>query len=81
METVSEKKLLDIINSTIANEFAIIQKQCTVSALSKKKASPNWEIRQFRTSPSLLRQDKYSYAVFKILMKKLTQKYEVKWEK
>ncbi len=76
-ELVTEKKLLGIINEIISNEFVKIQKKCSVSVLRRKSSNPNWEIHQFQTSGSDLSNGKYSYAVFKHALQKITQKYDV----
>lgn len=79
-ELVTKKKLLGIINEIISNEFAKIQKNCSVSVLRRKTSNPNWEIHQFQISGSDLRHGKYSYAVYKHALHKITQKYDVIWD-
>ncbi|CAH1387921.1 hypothetical protein NTGM5_730002 [Candidatus Nitrotoga sp. M5] len=47
-ELVTKKKLLGIINEIISNEFAKIQKNCSVSVLRRKNSNPNWKFINFR---------------------------------
>lgn len=79
-EIITEKKLIEIINEAISSEFAKTEKKCSVSVLRRKTSSPNWEIQQFETSGSDLKHGKYSYAVYKHALQKITQKYDVMWD-